>query len=239
MSTKYFILSKSSDADTPNTTNDQIVYLGPRLHYILPQVNLEYYSRRGLFESALIQWCKQFCRPDRVFLDIGAHTGTYALSLAPHCQQVHAFEPQRSTFYALCGSIALSNLTNNIIAHNVGLGSDSQVGTKTLHIVSNDGGGSSIWEQSGLPILREEEIEIQTLDSMNLSNVGFIKMDVEDNELDVLRGAQQTFRVCGYPSFLFESNRENRPLFDYIENTMNYQIIPISGCANMFLSTKR
>jgi FkbM family methyltransferase len=237
MSTPYFILTKTGNHSVADTSDDQIIYLSNRLHYILPQVNIDYYSKCGLFESALIDWCRQFLKPDQVFLDIGAHTGTYALSLASSCAKFEAFEPQRATYYSLCGSIALSNLTHKVEAHNFGLGSEDQVGMQTLHIVSDDGGGSSIWTLSQHPTLRTETIEVRTLDSMNLSNIGFVKMDVEDNELSVLKGAQETFRRSGWPTILFESNRENGPLFDYIRDEMRYTIIPISGVLNMYLAT--
>jgi FkbM family methyltransferase len=237
MSTPYFILTKSCNRSTSDTASDQIIYLGPRLHYILPQVNIDYYAKRGLFESALIDWCKQYLTPNKVFLDIGAHTGTYALSLAAHCAKVEAFEPQRATYYSLCGSIALSNLTHKIQAHNFGLGSDDQVGTQKLNIVSNDGGGSSLWANDQNPTLRTEIIEVKTLDSLGLSNIGFVKMDVEDNELSVLKGAQETFRRSGWPTILFESNRENGDLFDFVRDEMGYTIISISGVSNMFLAT--
>lgn len=237
MSTPYFILTKPVNRSVADTADDQVVYLGPRLHYILPQVNIDYYAKRGLFESSLIDWCKQFLTQDKVFLDIGAHTGTYALSLAAHCAKVHAFEPQRATYYSLCGSIALSNLTHKIEAHHFGLGSEDQVGAQTLNIVSQDGGGSSLWTSSPNPTLRTETIEVKTLDSLGLSNIGFVKMDVEDNELSVLKGAQETFRRSGWPTFAFESNRENGDLFDYVRDEMGYTIISISGVLNMFLAT--
>jgi hypothetical protein len=72
---------------------------------------------------------------------------------------------------------------------------------------------------------------------MYISNIGFVKMDVEDNELSVLKGAQETFRISGWPTILFESNRENGDLFDYVRDEMGYTIISISGVSNMFLAT--
>ena len=237
MSTPYFILSKPATASPQDASNDQIVYLNTRQTFLLPQVNLEYYSKHGLFERQLMEWCLQFLQPDRVFLDIGAHTGTYAISFANKCSAVHAFEPQKATYYALCGGIALSDLSNKITAHPFGLGSPEQVGEQQLNIVSNDGGGSTM-HSSGDDVLRTERIEIRTLDSLDIKDVGFIKMDVEENELFVLKGAQQTLENSGFPPILFECNRENRELFRYIHETMNYSIISIRGAANMFLATK-
>jgi FkbM family methyltransferase len=239
MTTKYFILSKNPQTATYNNDENQIIFLNTRLNYILPQVNLEYYSKYGLFENGLIEWCKQFCRKDKIFLDIGAHSGTYAISLAGHCKEVHAFEPQRLTYYSLCGSIALSN-SSNIFAHKVGLGSIEQTGSQLLSIVSNDGGGSSLHNNSHQPVLEKETIEIRTIDSFEFDNIGFIKMDVEDNELFVLQGSKATLTLCSYPPFMFESNNQNnnKVLFDYIKLVLGYKIVQIGGCNNMFLATK-
>lgn len=236
MSTKYFILTKEHTTDNEK---DQIIFINRPTTYILPQVNMDYYAKHGLFENQLIEWTKQLLTIDKIFLDIGSHTGTYAISLADLCSDVYCFEPQKMTYYALCGSVALSN-KQNITCFQTGLGSEDQVGIKTLNIVSNDGGGSSIHVTQD--ILREEQIEIRTLDSYRIENIGFIKMDVEENELDVLKGAMETIIRSNYPKILFESNptdlTRQHALFEYITNILNYRIINIGGYSNMYLAEK-
>ncbi len=104
----------------------------------------------GIYERALIEWCQQFCQTDKLFLDIGAHAGTYSILLAPYCSQVHSFEAQRSTFYQLCGGIAINDLSSNIIAHHCALTSPDINGKEViLNIISEDGGGSSILTDIG------------------------------------------------------------------------------------------
>jgi len=235
MSTKYFILTKQSGSQINNNAENQIVYLNNKEVHILPQINLPYYASHGLFESNLIEWSKQFCSKDKVFLDIGAHSGTYTISLSEYCKEVYCFEPQKMTYYSLCGGIALSG-KENVTCLNFGLGSPEQVGKQVLKIVSNDGGGSSLHSTSG--ILREETIEVKTLDELGLENIGFIKMDVEENELYVLKGALKTLNKSNYPTILFESNHENKELFDYIKEIGYKGIIPVGGCKNMFLTER-
>lgn len=238
--TSYFVLSKPKRVFVDNDSENQLVHLNGNCRnvYLLPSVNIDYYAKNGLFENQLIEWCRQFCRKDRSFLDIGAHTGTYSISLANDCREVYSFEPQRDTYYALCGGVALSQL-DNVICYNVGLGAEPQVGEQQLHIVSMDGGGSTMHPPEHGGVLKRETIEIRTLDSYQLSNVGFIKMDVEENELYVLYGALQTLERSNYPPIVFESNNgDNTPLFDYLRNVLNYQVIQIGGCANMYLATR-
>ena len=235
MSTRYFILQKPIGNRVTDESKNQIIVTAPTTNYILPMNNLVHYVKHGLFEKNLIEWCKQFGNKEKTFLDIGAHSGTYTLSLANHFRDVHAFEPQRATFYSLCGSVALSELST-VECHRIGLGSEDQVGRKKLNIVSEDGGGSSI-HVTGNKIIAEEWIDIQTLDSFGLDSIGFIKMDVEDNELFVLKGAVETIKRSGYPRILFESNSTNPPLFEFLQG-LGYTVIGISGVNNMFLAHK-
>jgi FkbM family methyltransferase len=227
MSTKYFILIK-------NTDSNQIMVLNNPNTHILPQVNLDYYTKHGLFEQSLIDWSVQFCQKDKVFLDIGAHSGTYTISLAKYCKTVHSFEPQRMTYYSLCGSVALSNI-ENVVCHNFGLGAEIQTGEQTLNIVSDDGGGSTV--QPIANIKKTELITVKTLDSMNLHDIGFIKIDVEGNELNVLQGALHTLKQSAYPKILFESNIYDSELFSFL-TSIGYSIVKITGYTNMYLATQ-
>jgi len=233
MSCDYFILTKPKNRDVSQNNDNQIIDSTDKLNFILPSNNIHYYSQNGLFESNLIEWSKQFCFSNKVTLDIGAHSGTYSVCLADKSHHVFSFEPQKMTYYSLCGSVALSNL-KNVTCINYGLGSNDQVGEKELFIVSNDGGGSTLIKNQN-QVLATEKVSIRTLDSFGLTNIGFIKMDVEENELNVLLGATETLKKSNYPTILFESNTENEELFNFLTN-LSYKIIPINGYNNMFLA---
>jgi FkbM family methyltransferase len=240
MSTKYIILTKDPSDPCYENKNNQIFYTNKSLTYLMPSVNHSYYAENGLFEHFLIDWCKQYCSKESIFLDIGAHTGSYAITLAPYAKHVYAFEPQKMTYYALCGGVALSSI-QNIDCCNYGLGNESQVGIQKLYIVSNDGGGSTIQTPSkNDTILAMETIEIKTLDSMNITDpISFIKMDVEDNELYVLEGGRDTILRNGCPHILFEQNDpSNTVVSDYLRSTFGYNIIQVGGTINMYLACK-
>ena len=249
-SCSYFILQKpnNKNIDVGNDDYNKVITIDNTNQtnnlYILPYNNVNYYTSHGLFEKGLIEWSKQFCSSDKNILDIGAHTGTYSISLAHLCNKVYAFEPQQMTYYALCGSVALSNI-QNINCIKYGLGSSEQVGIQKLNIVSDDGGGSTLHGGNGSSvgglgsntnILTTENIEVKTLDRFNITNISFIKMDVEDNELNVLQGALNTLKNSNYPKILFESNTYNEKLFNFLKE-LKYNIIPISGFSNMFLAS--
>lgn len=233
---KYFILNKSEGVSLLENKYNNIISINNGYNYILPHNQLGYYHNNGLYEANLIDWCKQFCKKDKNILDIGAHTGTYSIYLSQFCKNVYAFEPQRSTYYALCGSVALSSIFN-IHCSDFGLGSPDQVGLKKLKIISEDGGCSSLLDTNQQMVIREEVVAINTLDYFNFNDISFIKMDVEGNELNVLKGSLETLKRSDYPPILFESNDHNQDLFSFIKSFGGYKITSIIGYSNMFLAS--
>lgn len=235
--TSFLVMTKNVGDPIPeNHSNDFYSFQG-RSVYILPSCLESCYRNGGLFEASLIEWCKQFCRKNGAVLDIGAHSGTYTIALAPYCKKIYSFEPQRWTYYALCGSVVLSGL-RNVDCLPIALGSAEQVGLQVLNIVSEDGGGSTLAKNTlHTKILEQETVEVVTLDSLELNDICFVKMDVEDNEAAVLEGARNTLRSNAFPPILFESNSyEHLAGVRSVLDTMGYKIIPILGIGNMFLA---
>jgi FkbM family methyltransferase len=195
----------------------------------------------GIFESELIKWSLRFITKTSTFVDIGSHFGTYSMLLSKRCKLVYAFEPQIQTFECLKGTIA-ANLSKNIIAHNTALGSEN---TKSkLCSVSEDGGSSlsTIYsENTSSKILNEEVVQVRTLDSFNLNNIDFIKIDVEGWELEVVKGMTKTLETNGYPPFIFEAwvdewySSKKEELINYI-TALGYNVDVIEISNNMFLA---
>ena len=240
---KYFILSKSDEGEILDMKHDQIMYINQPKIMIIPREYISHHSEHGIYECSLMTWIAQeFSSKDKIFLDIGAHTGTFSINLAKHFQRVYAFEPQKMTYYALCGSVALSNL-ENITCINAALGSEEQckTGTAILNITSEDGGSSSIYKSSTLPTLKEELVQIKTLDTyadIFKGDIGAIKIDVENNELDVLKGAVKCLENSNYPRIFFESDAPDGELFDFLKG-LGYTTVNIQSYTNMYLAEKK
>ncbi len=195
-------------------------------------------------ERLLIDWCHQYINPQSTFVDAGAHCGTYALTLAPHCRQVWAFEPQEEQFYLLCSGIVMNGY-RNVHARMVGLGSPEDHGTRPhLNIISPDGGGSTLTplrgERAG-KLLQTRRIELRTLDSYQLDHVSLIKIDVEGWEESVLRGAADTIQRC-HPHIFYEawSDPEHAnslaSLQDYIRQ-IGYRTVAVTGGQDMYIAS--
>ena len=126
---------------------------------------------------------------DRTAIDVGANKGVYTHVLSELCAQVIAFEPNPKVFRML-----QHGLRDNVIAHQVAL--SDQGGEAELFIPGTQGKYST---QLGSLRTRRDGVEgrivrvpTRTLDSYELRNVGFIKIDVEGFEQAVLRGARET-----------------------------------------------
>lgn len=218
--------------------------------FVLPNksggYNASMLGPNGFEEHAVIEWAKQFGVKDKIFIDVGAHIGTYTLSLAPLFREVHAFEPQLMKFYALCGGIALNEYIN-VRPYNLALGTHEEHGThKDLLSIKGDGAGSGttfdpevISKHPG-GLLRADSVELRSLDSFDFHDVGLLKVDVETWEENVMRGAEEML-LREHPPILFESwnfpwflpRRES--LFAYLRG-LGYKIFPIRGHDIMWLA---
>lgn len=205
------------------------------------------FAQNGFAERGLIDWAVGLMDKTKVFVDIGAHVGTYSLTFAEKCAEVVSFEPCPRTFNYLCANIALRGLEYKVTPHRVALGSEE--GTTNFHIRSTDGGGNTCVKLNDVeyPTIR---VPVRTLDSFGIRNIGLIKIDVEGFEKNTLQGALETLKESGYPPILFESwapwrDRENIPasaireeLFEYIRS-IGYRIVPIHGNDEMFIAEKK
>lgn len=206
------------------------------------------YATTGLYERDIIEWARDtLVTPGKDVLDIGAHYGIYAVELAKKAH-VHAFECSPKSFNYLCANIALRDLHTKITRYNVALGNET--GTTSYYVRDpKDGGGNGIVKfdydvQRNTPAI---SVPLRTLDSFGLTNIGFIKLDVEGAEQQVLEGGVETLRQNGYPKILFESWRPAQEslgfsavslrasLFTFLES-LGYRIVPINGWDEMFIA---
>jgi FkbM family methyltransferase len=134
-------------------------------------------------------------------LDIGANHGIYAYALSRLSPEVHCFEP-----LAECCRYIQDHHAANIIVHNTALA--DRAGELELHVPIIS--GRAVYTRASLDRpegpCESRRVEVRTLDSYELTDVGFIKIDVEGLEAAVLRGAQRLLERC-HPTMLVEVDR--------------------------------
>lgn len=201
----------------------------------------------GYWENNLIKYAEKYLNDDSIILDVGANIGTWSIPLAIKNRKVYSFEPYDSSFYALCGNIFINKKENIIIPNHVALIDDSNKKTCMMLPETVNIGGCKLIECS--EINNEQKYSLRTIDSYEFEKIDFIKLDVEGQELNVLKGSIKTITKCK-PIIFFEcwsvdSNHWNNipntyyELFDYIKSlgyivnkvnidgNDNYEAIPI------------
>jgi len=176
-----------------------------------------------------------------VVVDCGANIGVHTLEMANYMNgwgRVLAYEPQERLFYALCGNIALSN-SFNVSAFNFAVGAEcgtSKIPVPNYHKPASFGSlelrKTPSTEYIGQSISYNPrdmaDIPIISLDSLRLTRLDFLKIDVEGMELEVLRGAQGTIARCR-PFMLIEWIKTNQQeLEDYLSG-INYSFVVRGG----------
>ncbi len=144
-------------------------------------------ARRAEPELAIL---RELVPPGRTAVDVGANRGIYSYALSRIAARVEAFEPNPALARFVAGK-----LKRRVRVHAVALA--SRAGTGTLHVPNTDKGVplhllGSLGNVHATQDIARIEVPLATLDGFALADVGFIKIDVEGSELDVIAGAART-----------------------------------------------
>lgn len=156
-----------------------------------PPIRFLYEQSRGLLERELSIVASMVHRGDHV-ADIGANHGLYTHALARRGAVVEAFEPQPECVAVLQAYAA--RRPGGVRVHPVALSAAAGIGT--LHVPRGSESSPSASLRSSDDSNATLEIKLERLDTFELFDLMFIKIDVEGAELDVLRGAEETLRRC-------------------------------------------
>ena len=154
-------------------------------------------------------------------VDIGAHNGFYTYPLSKSFKRVYAFEINDE----ITGWIHQYNPGNIEIVH---CGLSSSAGVANFYIPVLHGSILSGWgslDRDNLPEAeehREKKVRVARLDDFGITNIGFVKIDVEGHEVEVLKGAAATIGESR-PTVLIEVRDRNLPAVDSWFLNFSYQ----------------
>ena len=152
--------------------------------------SIEYYGEFSHGESEVF---RQVVKPGDVVVEVGANIGAHTLQLAQLVGsegEVHAFEPQRVIFQALCANMALNSIAHaHCYQQAVGREPGSVVVKPLDYRAVNNFGGLSMSEDGP-----GERVARVTLDGLDLRKCRLIKVDVEGMEREVLEGGESLIR---------------------------------------------
>ena len=170
---------------------------------------------------------KFLANKNKISIDIGANLGLFTFYLQKYSKYVYAFEPNP---YPLRNLKNLVNINTEVIPIAIG----NKDGNLDFFIPKNKKG----WSSNGAS-LKEKELNLgikhnvvsRKLDSLEINNVGLIKIDVEGFEKQVLEGASKTINDFK-PNLIIENEwiHQKNPseLFDNIYD-LGYEIFYVNS----------
>jgi len=153
---------------------------------------------RGNLEPHMVVQFEKHINKNSVVFDIGANIGIHTILFGRIAKKVYAFEPYKENFYHLQKNMIGNKITNALI-FQLAL-SDKQEDVKIKYINPINSGQIILDNNPTIElddwVNMEEEIIVKciTLDSLNVDELHFIKLDVEGYEPKVLAGAELTIK---------------------------------------------
>ena len=168
-------------------------------------------------------------------IDIGANIGLWSKDLTSFFSMTYCFEPNINCLNCLEKNI----ITEKAKIYNLALG--SKITNDYLYTPNSTGGSSFVnrtkllgYDESGKEIWDEfnkdvpkNKVSIKTLDSFNFTDIDFIKIDVQNYELEVLKGAVETLKKNN-PVICIEVNEKESEEINFLKS-INYSIIDMIG----------
>lgn len=133
------------------------------------------------YQHHKLQKALAYVKAWRTAVDVGAHCGLWSSHLARRFLHVHAFEP-----VALHRECFRHNVAGAVELHDCALG--EREGSVSIHTAPSSSGDSWVDGAGDIPM--------RTLDSFELHDVDFMKLDCEGYEVFALRGALETLKRC-------------------------------------------
>jgi len=171
-----------------------------------------------------LSWVKDF---NSNALDVGSNIGFWSKQLAEKFKHVYAFEPHPDNNE--CYKKNLNNYSNYTLYENA----VSNVSNKILDLyVSQDECGNASLNDFGVMEgttnrkiksvdLKTISVKVEKIDDYNLKDIGFIKVDCQNHEKEVVEGAIQTIDKYS-PVLCLELPVRTKKEIDYRNNMVEY-----------------
>ncbi len=199
-----------ADSGITSTLGEKLKYsLIPGSLYIRYRARKE--QRRGESEISLLPFLVD---RRRNAIDAGANKGVYTYFIAQYARHTYAYEPNPKMF-----AILRRNVGAGVTASPVALGDTSGPAVLRVPLLAkgHSNQGASLSAVKVAENFTPVTVETARIDDLGLSDIGFIKIDVEGFEDAVLRGARRTIER-DRPNLLveIEEKHTHRPIEDNI-----------------------
>jgi len=147
-----------------------------------------------------------------VFIDIGANVGYFSLNLAkncPNCKTVYAFEADPRVFKQLNQNVQENHLHGSIETFNAAVTSQPGVVMFNQSVDAKCSGAGSLHKFSDMQT-KQVAVNGLSIDAFvkthKINDITCVKVDIEGNEIEFLKGAQETMQKGIIKNILIEFN---------------------------------
>jgi FkbM family methyltransferase len=157
-------------------------------------------------EPGTIEWIETEIKPGDVFYDIGANIGIFSIFAARHMEpggKLYAFEPHAANFARLMENIACNELQGVVFPCNLPLHSTEGFGYFNYESILPGSSNSQFLDQDRTPRSMSELKYAVSVDRLieagHVAAPHHVKIDVDGNELEVLRGMSRLLESPDHP----------------------------------------
>lgn len=156
--------------------------------------------RGDFYDRSALNLIRDRYNPDKIFLDIGANIGNHCIFVSKFCspRQIIAFEANPDAIEILKINLSLNDC-KNVNTDYIGMALGSQNSTMRVFYPVADNMGRA-------QLLTDEHGDIKCIrgdDLVQQQPIGFIKIDVEGAEFEILQGLSKTIELWR-PEILIE-----------------------------------
>jgi FkbM family methyltransferase len=208
-------------AEEPKDMRDKIKKLAME---ILPadlyiKALFEYHKMLGNLEAEMF-FIDQFVKSRLASVDVGANSGLYSLYLSRKFKKVYAFEPVPELYNTL-----LKSKLKNTQVFNIALSEKNEEGILYIPISdkTNKNTEASLvnYADKDNALVRKISVTCRTLDSFDITDLDFMKIDVEGHEIEVIKGSIETIKKYS-PTLLVEIEQRWQKNNSLISETFKY-----------------
>jgi FkbM family methyltransferase len=148
-----------------------------------PETDTHFKGCNGPFEGKNLLKAVEICTRFGTVIDGGAHIGSWSVYLSNVFENVLSFEPLKSNYDCL-----VENTKNlpNVQTFMAALGDED--GRMSMHPPVNPGNSGAGWLMDG------DDFDVITIDSLDLEELDFLKLDIEGYEPHAIAGALKTIK---------------------------------------------
>jgi FkbM family methyltransferase len=176
------------------------------------------FKNGGYWDIDTLLKLRKYITPNRNILEIGGHCGTSSIvysSFLNNGNKIYVYEPQRNLYKLLVQNINQNNLHDKIIPNNLGVFCFE--GNGKMNNTDLDGGGGIVSKRyseesnlicnfGGIGLGNDgEDINLTTIDNMNLDDIGYIHCDAQGSENFIFSKGIETIKKHR-PVILYENN---------------------------------